>query len=94
LHPVDSPASLKVISRTCAWWTLGAGAVIVVVRFVVYRHRWFIFTGAALLHVALHGLFGMSYLAAGAIAAFLAVAAVTVSLVGARETRANLGAAQ
>ena len=94
LQSVDSPASLKVIARTCAWWTLGAGAVIVLVRFMVYRHRWFIFTGAALLHVALHGLFGISYLAAGAIAAFLAGAAVAIDVIGARKTTPNPGAAR
>jgi cytochrome b6 len=94
LQSVDSPASLKVIARTCAWWTLGAGAVIVLVRFIAYRHRRFIFTAAALLQVALHGLFGVSYLAAGAIAAFMAGAAVTVGFIGARKTRPNLGAAR
>jgi len=94
LHPVDSAASLKVVARTCAWWTLGAGAVTVAGRFLAYRHHWFIFTAAALLHVALHGLFGMSYLAAGAMAGFLAGAAVTLNLVGARKTRANPGSAQ
>lgn len=72
-----SPASLKAISWTCAWWTVGAGAAIVGVRFLVHRHRWFFFTGAALLHVVLHGLLGLSYLAAGVIAAVLAAICVT-----------------
>lgn len=91
LQPVDSPASLKVISRTCAWWTLGLGAIIIIVRFLFYHDRWFIFTGAALLHVALHGLFGLSYLTAGAIAASLAAAAVARRVLAARKTRASPG---
>jgi hypothetical protein len=74
--PTPDAASLKAISRTCAWWTLGAAVPIIGVRWLVYHHRWFFLTGAALLHVALHGLFGLSYLAAGAIAAVLAAIAV------------------
>ena len=70
-------SSLRAIARSCAWWTLGTGLAIVGVRFVVHRHRWFIFTGAALLHVVLHGLLGLSYLAAGTIAAILATGVVT-----------------
>ena len=82
---------LKVISRTCAWWTLGLGAIIIIVRFLFYHDRWFIFTGAALLHVALHGLFGLSYLTAGAIAASLAAAAVALRVLAARKMRASRG---
>ena len=91
LESVDSPASLKVIARTCAWWTLALGVIVIIVRFVFYRDRWFIFTGAALLHVALHGLVGLSYLTAGAIAASLAAAAVGIRILSARKTRASLG---
>jgi cytochrome b6 len=69
-------ASIHNAARVCAWWTLAAGVVIIIVRIWVYQHRWFVLTGAALLHVALHGLAGLSYLAAGtislAVAAFIA----------------------
>lgn len=87
----DSQASLKAISRICAWWTIGAGVVIAGVRFRVHHHRWFFFTGAALLHVVLHGLFGLSYLAAGAIAAILAAGVVTSRLLRSGGLRANPG---
>jgi quinol-cytochrome oxidoreductase complex cytochrome b subunit len=90
LQPVDSPASLKVIARTCAWWTVALGAIIIAVRFFVYRERWFIFSGAALLHVALHGLFGLSYLAAGAIAALLAAVAVVARVLAARRNKGTV----
>src|SRR6185436_12643973 len=88
---VASAASIKIISRTCAWWTLGAGAAIIGVRVLIHGHRWFFLTGAALLHVTLHGLFGLSYLAAGAIAAILAMVAcaVPVFLQGRRTVNAG-----
>ena len=53
------------VARVCAWWTLAAGAVVIVVRYWKFEHRWFILTGAALLQVALHGLAGVSYLLVG-----------------------------
>jgi len=40
------------------------------------EHRWFLFTGAALLHVVLHGLFGISYLIAGTVSVGLAIALI------------------
>ena len=67
------------VARTCAIWTVAAGFVASLLRFVALRHTWFVFTGAALLHAALHGFAGMSYLAAGAIAAVGATAGVWVS---------------
>ena len=91
---VASAASIKIISRTCAWWTLGAGAAIIGVRVLIHGHRWFFLTGAALLHVALHGLFGLSYLAAGAIAAILAGACVTANLLRNGGIKANAGGAR
>jgi cytochrome b6 len=54
-------------ARVCALWTLAGGAVIIVVRYWRFKHRWFVLTGAVLLHVVLHGLVGISYLLAGAI---------------------------
>lgn len=89
--PATSPASLEAISWVCAWWTVGAGVVIIGVRFLVHHHRWFVFTGAALLHVVLHGLIGVSYLVAGAIAAILAAVAVTTGLLRSGRRKATTG---
>jgi quinol-cytochrome oxidoreductase complex cytochrome b subunit len=77
----DDPAALQNIARICAGWTLAAGAVVIIVRIWRYEHRWFLLTGAALLHVALHGLLGVSYLTAGtisAVAAFIVIVAIYV----------------
>lgn len=55
-------------------WVIGLAGVITAVRAIVYKHRWFVFTGAIVLHVALHGLFGVGYLLAGVIALVPAIA--------------------
>ena len=70
-------SAMPKVARVCALWTLAAGAVVLAVRYWKFEHRWFILTGAALLHVALHGLAGVSYLSAGAIS--LAVAALIMA---------------
>src|SRR5437773_5259234 len=74
----DELAAMRNVARVCAWWTLAAGAAVIVVRYWKFEHRWFILTGAALLQVALHGLAGVSYLLAGLIA--LAVAAIAIAI--------------
>lgn len=89
--PATSSASLKAISWICAWWTIAGGLVIVGVRFWVHHHRWFFLTGAALLHVVLHGLLGLSYLAAGAIAAMLAVSVLIEHIFRVGRRRTNVG---
>jgi hypothetical protein len=48
-------------------------------RIAIFRHRWFVFTAAVLLQALLNGLVGISYLAAGAIAAVLAALAIGYS---------------
>ena len=83
----DDPASLQTIARVCAWWTVGAGAVVVIVRAWRFEHRWFILTGAALLHIALHGLLGLSYLTAGLISIIAAVVVIVVTFFLARTGR-------
>jgi hypothetical protein len=45
----------------------------------LYEDRWFILTGAVLLHVALHGLAGVPYLLAGSIAVAVAVVVIAIS---------------
>ena len=75
----DETASMPNVARVCALWTLVAGAVIILVRYLRFEHRWFLLTGATLLHVALHGLLGVSYLVAGTISvviAFVIIAAL------------------
>ena len=72
-------AAMHNVARVCAWWTLAAGAVVIVVRYWLYEDRWFILTGAVLLHVALHGLAGVPYLLAGSIAVAVAVVVIAIS---------------
>ncbi len=72
-------AAMHKVAGVCAWWTLAAGAVVIVVRYLRFEHRWFVFTGAALLQVVLHGLFGVSYLIAGVISAGLAIIIILAS---------------
>jgi len=91
MEPATSGSSLKVISRTCAWWTIGAGAVIIGIRWLLHRHRWFVFTGAALLHVVLHGWLGLPYLVAGVIAAVLAAVGIAMIFLRTAERRVNPG---
>jgi hypothetical protein len=56
---------------------LPIGGLVIVVRLFIGR-RFFIFSGAALLHALLDGLAGLPYLTAGAIAGGLAVVGVLV----------------
>jgi hypothetical protein len=57
-------------------------AVVTPLRALVFQHRWFIYSGAAVLQIVLHGLFGLSYLMAGAIAVGLAALATGIALFG------------
>jgi len=58
---------------------VAAAAVVVVVRYWRFQHRWFVLTGAVLLQVTLHGLMGLSYLVAATISLVLAAIAIAVS---------------
>jgi len=78
---IDDPAALHHAARVCAWWTLAAGLVVIVVRWVRFHHRWYLLSLAALLQVALHGLFGISYLLGGLIAVLLAAVGIVVGMV-------------
>ena len=80
-------ASMHNVAWVCACWTLAAGVVVIVVRYWLYEDRWFILTGAVLLHVALHGLAGVPYLLAGLIA--VAVAAVVIAISRMTRSRAD-----
>ena len=68
------------VARACAWIMVPIGVVVTLLRLVVFRRRFFIFSGAALLHALLNGFAGLSYLAAGAIAGGLAVVGAAVSI--------------
>jgi cytochrome b6 len=72
-------AAIQNVARVCAWWTFALGVVVIVIRFWRFEHRWFVLTGAALLHVMLHGLADVSYLRAGVISLILAAIAIVVS---------------
>ncbi len=62
-----------------AWWTLGLAGVATVLRVAVFRSRFFLFTGAAVLLTVLHGLIGVPYLVSGAIAGVLALAVLVAT---------------
>jgi cytochrome b6 len=66
------------VAWTCAWILTALAGAITALRIVVFQHRWFVLSGCALLQAVLHGLLGLSYLAAGAFAA--AVGAVAIFL--------------
>jgi hypothetical protein len=62
--------------------------LVIVVRYLRYEHRWFLLSGAALLQVALHGLFGLTYLLAGVISVVLAAIGIALGyVVGSRTDR-------
>jgi cytochrome b6 len=83
-----APDALVRIAATCAWWTLGLGALITGLRIVKYRHRWFVFTFAELLHVAAHGLLGLDYITGAYVG--LGAGAVLLVLVHLRGRRRSL----
>src|SRR5262249_9001940 len=79
----DDPASLQKIARVCAWWTLAAGAIVVMVRAWRFEDRWVILTAAALLHLTLVRVLGFSYLFAGLISLMAAMIIIlATSLLG------------
>jgi cytochrome b6 len=79
------------VARTCAWILIPVAAATTMLRVAVFRHRWFVLSGAEVLHVALHGLGGVSYLAAGAIAAALAAFVIGITLLRADGIRPGEG---
>ena len=66
----------RAVAYGSSLWVLGLSAAVVAVRMFALRQTSFVLTAAAIVHVALHGLAGLSYLAAGGIAAALATAAL------------------
>jgi cytochrome b6 len=74
------------VARVCAWIMLPLIVAVTLVRAAVFEHRWFVFSGAVLLHAVLNGFGGFSYLAAGGIAAALAAAATGFSIARSGQT--------
>jgi cytochrome b6 len=85
---LPDPAS---VARTCTWILLGIAVPASVLRFVVFEHRHFVFSGAAVLHAVLHGLGGLSYLLAGVIAAVPAALATGALALRARGATSSAG---
>jgi cytochrome b6 len=85
---VDAVAS----ARVTALLALGLCGVTVAFRAFVLRQRWFIFTICTALQIALHGLFGLHYLVAAAIA--LATLAAALTAQSRRARRISAAAAQ
>lgn len=82
----DDPESRAVVARFSAWIVLCGAALVTALRAVSARHRWFFLSGAATLHAALHGIVGLPYLGAGAIA--LGAGILSIILLG-RPSRAD-----
>jgi len=87
----DTLPDAAATARFCAWLLLALAAIIALVRVVVFKRRWFVFSAAALLHALLNGFAGIPYLWAGAIAATLAVVVSTASVVRARRGSPSAG---
>jgi cytochrome b6 len=64
----------RAVARTCAYWGLLFAAATMAVRLLLRGARYFDFTAAAALQIALHGFAGLPYLAAGAISVLLLAA--------------------
>ena len=80
-----TPDETAVVARYCALITIAVAAAATLVRAGVYEHRWFLLSTAATIHVALHGLLGWDYLAAGAASA--AAAGMILAVAGLRRHR-------
>ena len=74
----DAPESRVKVARFCAQIVLAVAAVVTALRVTRGKHRWFFLSGAATLHVALHGLAGLSYLSAGVVSLVAAVLGITL----------------
>ena len=74
----DDPESRVKVARFCAEIVLAGAAAVTVLRATRGKHRWFFLSGAATLHVALHGVAGLSYLSAGVVSLVAAVLGITL----------------
>jgi cytochrome b6 len=83
----------QAVARACASILLAVAAGVSVLRLVVFKHRHFVFSGAALLQALLHGFGGLSYLLAGVIAAAPAALVTLLLLLRARRGSTRSGEA-
>ena len=81
----DAPGAPARVAWVTGWIVLTGGAIVAIFRWV-RGERWQVLSGAALLHVVLHGLVGLAYLVAGAVAAAVAVAGVVFTTRWQRKT--------
>lgn len=81
----------QAVARVCAWIMLAIAASATLLRVALYRHRHFVYSGAALAHILMHGLGGLAYLEAGAIAAAFATFATGVAVLRARRASTESG---
>jgi len=68
VDPAATPEAAAQIARASASWILGLGLAVTVLRGWLWRHRYFWISALPLLHAALHGFTGLSYLEAAGIA--------------------------
>lgn len=80
-------AETLVVARYCAVVTIAIAAAATLLRAGLYEHRWFLLSAAAIVHIALHGLFGVDYLVAGAITAATTATILLLLLVRSRHPR-------
>jgi len=76
VDPAADPAKLAIITRTSAILTIILGGCVSAIRFALFKNKYFIISGIALLHVFLHAFAGMSYLTSGGISLILVLIAV------------------
>lgn len=74
----------QAVARLSAVLTLTVGIAVTAARALFNRERWFVFSGAALLHVALHGLLRLTYLIAGLVTFALMLGALGALLMRSR----------
>jgi len=75
----NSDAETAAVAVTCAYVVFGIAAATILLRFFVYRHRWFYLSAAALIHIALHAWLGWSYLTSGALVAVVTAVVLAAS---------------
>jgi cytochrome b6 len=78
-HGASDDASLVIIARTAAYWTVGLWAAITALRALAWGDRWFVLSTAQAAHAALHGFASVAYLQAGTIVAVVAAVVLLVT---------------
>lgn len=87
-----APEAATHVAWTCALIMLGVILAVTALRALFLGQRWFLWSSAVALHVALHGLVGLTYLLAGTIATIAAVITLGVFAFAGRTPSAAAGA--